>query len=74
MDGQNHFGGPKDFASIRMGRHKAKETVKAGHGGEGGRGLFRGESTGGGEDAGVYTPPVVEEVAHRDLQLLDLGR
>ncbi len=47
MDAQNHFGGPKDFAPIRMGRDKAKETVKAGHGGEGGGCLFRGESTGG---------------------------
>jgi hypothetical protein len=74
MDAQNHFGGPIDFAPIRMGRDKAEETVKAGHGGEGGGCLFRCEGTGGGEDARVYTPPVVEEVAHRDLQLLDLGR
>jgi hypothetical protein len=40
MDAQNHFGGLIDFAPIRMGRDKAEETVKAGHGGEGGRGLF----------------------------------
>ena len=57
-----------------MGRDEAEETVKAGHGGEGGGDLFAGERTGGGEDARVYTPPVVEEVANRDLQFLDLGR
>ncbi len=41
MDAQNHLGGPIDFAIIRMGRDKAEETVKAGHGGEGEEGLFR---------------------------------
>ena len=74
MDAKNHLGSPIDFAPIRMGRDEAEETVKAGHGGEGGGDLFAGERTGGGEDARVYTPPVVEEVAHRDLQFLDLGR
>ena len=74
MDAQNHLGGPIDFAPIRMGRDEAEETVKAGHGGEGGGDLFGGERAGGGEDARVYTPPVVEEVAHRDLQFLYLGR
>ena len=73
MDAKNHLGSPIDFAPIRMGRDEAEETVKAGHGGEGGGDLFAGERTGGGEDARVYTPPVVEEVAHRDLQFLDLG-
>jgi hypothetical protein len=57
-----------------MGGDKAEETFKAGHGGEGGGGLFGGQSTGGGEDARVYTPPVVDKVARRDLQILDLGR
>ncbi len=57
-----------------MGRDEAEETVKVGHGGEGGGDLFAGECTGGGEDARVYTPPVVEEVAYRDLQFLYLGR
>ena len=74
MDAQNHLGGPIDFAPIRMGRNEAEEAAEASYGGEGGRNLFRGESAGGGEDARVYTPPVVEEVAHRDLQFLDLGR
>ena len=40
MDAQNHLGGPIDFAPIRMGRDEAEETVEAGHGGEGGGGLF----------------------------------
>ncbi len=40
MDAQNHLGGPIDFAPIRMGRDKAEETVKAGHGGKGGGDLF----------------------------------
>ena len=74
MDARDHIGSPIDLASIRMGGDEAKKTVKAGHGGEGGGGLFRGEGACRGEDAEVYTPPVVEEVAHRDLQLLDLGR
>ena len=74
MDAKDHIGSPIDLAPIRMGRDEAEETVKAGHGGEGGGDLFAGERTGGGEDARVYTPPVVEEVAHRDLQFLDLGR
>jgi hypothetical protein len=74
MDAQNHLGGPIDFAPIRMGPDKAEKTVKARNGGEGGGDLFRSERAGGGEDARVYTPPVVEEVTHRDLQFLYLGR
>jgi hypothetical protein len=76
MDAQDHSEGPIDLAPIRMSRDKAEEKVKAGHGGKGGGGLFRGESTGGGEDARIYyIPPVVDEVAHRnDMQFFDLGR
>ena len=64
MDAKDHIGSPIDLAPIRMGRDEAEETVKAGHGGEGGGDLFAGERTGGGEDARVYAPPVVEEVVN----------
>ncbi len=40
MDAKNHIGSPMDFAPIRMGRDKAEEPIEAGHGGEGGGGLF----------------------------------
>ncbi len=60
MDAQNHLGGSIDFAPIRMGEDKAEETVKAGHGGEGGGCLFRCEGTGGGEDARVYISCISE--------------
>ena len=36
MDAKDHIGSPIDLAPIRMGGDEAKETVKAGHGGEGG--------------------------------------
>jgi hypothetical protein len=56
-----------------MGRDKAEETVEAGHGSEGGGGLFGGESTGRSEDASVNTATIVEQVAYCYLQLLELG-
>ena len=56
-----------------MCRDKGQETVKAGHGGEGGRDLFRGESTGRSEDASVNAAPVIEQVAVGYLQFLELG-
>jgi hypothetical protein len=43
---------------------EAKETVKTGHGREGGGSLFSGEDAGGGEDASVHAAPVVEQVAY----------
>jgi hypothetical protein len=73
MDAQDHIGCPIDLASIRMRRDKGQETVKAGHSGEGGRDLFRGQSTGRGEDASVNAAPVVEQVAYGYLQFLELG-
>ena len=73
MDAQYHVGCPIDLASIRMRRDKGQETVKAGHSGEGGGGLFRGESAGRSEDASVHAAPVVEQVAYRYLQFLGLG-
>jgi hypothetical protein len=36
MDAEDHIGSPIYLAPIRMGGDEAKETVKAGHGGEGG--------------------------------------
>ncbi len=36
MDAEDHIGSPINLAPIRMGGDEAKETVKAGHGGEGG--------------------------------------
>jgi hypothetical protein len=36
MDAKDHIRSPIDLAPIRMGGDEAKETVKAGHGGEGG--------------------------------------
>jgi hypothetical protein len=56
-----------------MGRDKAEETVEAGHGSEGGGGLFGGESTGRSEDASVNTATIVEQVAYCYLQFLELG-
>jgi hypothetical protein len=73
MDAKDHIGSPIDLASIRMRGDEAKETVKAGHSGEGGGGLFRGESTGRSEDASIRAAPVVEQVAHCYLQFLGLG-
>jgi hypothetical protein len=73
MDAKDHIGSPIDLAPIRMGRDVAEETVKAGHGGEGGRDLFGGESTGRGEDASVDTAAVVQQVAYCYLQFLELG-
>jgi hypothetical protein len=65
MDVQVHVECPINLATIQMGRDKAKQAVKTRHGGEDGGGrLFRCEGTGGGEDAGVDTPPIVEEVAY----------
>jgi hypothetical protein len=68
MEAQDHIGCPIDLASIRMRRDKGQETVKAGHGGEGGRDLFHGESIGRSEDASVNAAPVIEQV-----QFLELG-
>jgi hypothetical protein len=73
MDAKDHIGSPIDLAPIRMGRDVAEETVKAGHGGEGGGDLFGGESTGRGEDASVDTAAVVQQVAYCYLQFLELG-
>ncbi len=73
MDAQDHIGCPIDLASIRMRRDKGQETVKAGHGGEGGRDLFRGERTGRSADASVNATPVIEQVAYGYLQFLDMG-
>ncbi len=61
------FGGPIDLAPIWMRGDKSEETIKAGHGREGGRGLFHGESTDGGEDAGISALLIVEQVAYRHL-------
>jgi hypothetical protein len=58
MDAQDHIRCPIDLASIRMRRDKGQETVQAGHGGEGGGGLFCGESAGRGEDTSVNAAPV----------------
>ncbi len=75
MDAKDHVGGPIDLASIRMRGDEAKETVTAGHGGEGGGdlGLFHGEGACRGEDARVYAVPVVEQVAYCYLHFLGLG-
>jgi hypothetical protein len=73
MDAKDHIGSPKDLASIRMGGDEAKKAVKAGHGGEGGGGLFRGEGACRGDDARVHAAPVVEQVAYCYLQFLGLG-
>ncbi len=73
MDAKDHIGSPIDLASIWMGGDEAKKTVKAGHGGEGGGGLFRGEGACRGEDARVHAAPVVEQVAYRYLQFLGFG-
>ncbi len=73
MDAQDHVVCLIDLATIRMGRDKAKEEFKARDGGEGGGRLFRGEGASRSEDASVHAPPVVQEVAHGYLQLLELG-
>jgi hypothetical protein len=73
MDAKDHVGSPIDLASIRMRGDEAQETVKAGHGREGGGGLFRGEGAGRGEDPSVHAPPVVQQVAYCYLQFLGLG-
>jgi hypothetical protein len=73
MDAKDHIGSPIDLAPIRMGRDEAEETVKAGHGGEGGGGLLGGKSTGRSEDASVNTATVVQQVAYCYLQLFGLG-
>jgi hypothetical protein len=59
MDAKEHIGSPIYLASIRMRGDEAKETVKAGHGREGGGGLFSDEAAGGGEDASVLYLGVV---------------
>jgi hypothetical protein len=73
MDAKDHIGSPIDLAPIRMGRDEAEETVKAGHGGEGGGGLLGGKSTGRSEDASVNTATVVQQVAYCYLQVFGLG-
>jgi hypothetical protein len=73
MDAKDHIGSPIDLASIRMGGDEPKKTVKAGHGGEGGGGLFRGEGACSGDDARVHAAPAVEQVAYFYLQFLGLG-
>ena len=73
MDAKDHIGSPIDLAPIRMGRDEAEETVKAGHGEEGGGDLCGGEGAGGREDTSVNTTTVVEQVAYCYLQFLRLG-
>jgi hypothetical protein len=73
MDAQNHIGSLIYFAPIRMGRNESEETVKTGHGREGGGGLLGGKSTGRSEDASVNTATVVQQVAYCYLQLFGLG-
>jgi hypothetical protein len=58
MDAKDHIGSSTDLASIRMRGDEAKETVKAGHGREGGGRLFSGEDAGGSEDASVNAPAI----------------
>ncbi len=73
MDAKDHIGSPIDLASIRMRGDKAKKTVEASHGGEGGGDLFSGEGADGREDTHIHTAPVVQQVAYCYLQLLGLG-
>jgi hypothetical protein len=69
-----HVGGVEHLPPITVGGHEAEQSLQSGHGREGSLGLSAGESTGSGEHPPIDTPPVIQEVADGDLQVLFLAQ
>ena len=71
-DAELHLGREEHLPPIAVSRHEPEQALQRGHGHKGSLGLGAGEGAGGGEYSSIDAPPVIEEVADGDLELLFL--
>ena len=68
-----HLGREEHLPAITVGRHEPEQAFQRSHGRKGSLGLGAGEGAGGGEHSPIDAPPVIQEVADGDLELLLLS-
>ena len=69
-----HLGREEHLPPIAMGGHEPEQALQRSHGRKGSLGLGAGEGAGCGEHSPIDAPPVIQEVADGDLELLLLSQ